>query len=108
MSRILRGIFSRDHLCRSGPASRPALSGPALTPGWLSGALFIAVPLATVLGSSAALSATCGNGVVEAGEGCDVGADQDCPGGCMLNCTCGIPPAPVALAPAADTYIEKG
>ena len=74
--------------------------------GWLSAALLVAVQMA--LSSTAVLAATCGNGVVEAGEGCDVGADQECPGACLTSCKCGIAPPPVALAPAADTYIEKG
>jgi hypothetical protein len=77
--------------------------------GWLSVACLAVVPLIAVFSTSTTLrAANCGNGVVDAGEGCDYGADAACPGACLLNCKCGVAPPSVAVNPVADTYIEKG
>jgi hypothetical protein len=41
----------------------------------------------------------CGDGVVDAGEACDRGADTACPGLCRSDCTCGTP---IATASCLD------
>ncbi len=35
-------------------------------------------------------AATCGNGVVDAGEECDPPAEDTCPGACQADCTCAV------------------
>src|SRR5690349_17804266 len=98
MPRWPREFFSRNRLFHFGHASGSALSGPAMKTGWLSLALLATVPVSVVVSTSTTLhAATCGNGIVEAGEGCDVGADAECPGACLINCKCGVAPPAVAL-----------